>query len=95
MRDTIVYTKLSPFQIEKAKEINGNKKQITHAVLCGKYGQIFGTEKFCLKYFNVWKSDMKKLFPKSLITENIDIDDYSTTFNLVIILINAMDTINN
>jgi len=65
MKYPLVFAKLTPSQIELAKEINGKTKKITHAVLCGKYGQIFGTEKYCLKYFNVWKDDMKKLFPKS------------------------------
>ena len=90
MKDPIVFAKLTPSQIELAKEIKGRNKKITHAVVCGKYGQIFGTEKYCLKYFNVWKVDMKKLFSKSIITENADIKDYNETFNLVHVLLRAM-----
>ena len=90
MKYPIVFAKLTPLQIELAKEANGKNKKITHAVLCGKYGQIFGTEKYCLKYFNVWKADMKKLFSKSLNSENAEIINYETTFNLVNILIRAM-----
>jgi hypothetical protein len=89
MADTIILVKLTPAQIERAKEINGNRKQITHAVLCGNYGQLFGTEKFCHKYFDVWKNDMKKLFPKSQVTDNCEIKDFNSTFNLVLILLKA------
>ena len=45
---------LTPNQILRAKEVNGKRKQITHALICGPYGQRFGTERQCLKYFNGW-----------------------------------------
>ena len=28
--------------------------RITHALVCGPYGQMFGTERQCLKYFTAW-----------------------------------------
>lgn len=89
MSETIILVKLTPTQIELAKKENGKGKQITHAVLCGKYGQLFGTEKFCHKYFDVWKADIKKIFPKATITDNHVISDFTTTFNLVNILLKA------
>ncbi len=30
------------------------RKRITHALICGPYGQVFGTEKECLQYFTAW-----------------------------------------
>lgn len=91
MKDAIVLVRLTPDQIELAKNVNGKRQQITHALLCGKYGQLFGTEKHCLKYFNVWKMDMKKLFSKAVITDNHEISDYTSTFNLVMVLLKALD----
>ena len=46
--------KLNPDQISRAKHANGSRKRITHALMCGPYGQMFGTEKQCLKYFTLW-----------------------------------------
>ena len=103
-RYPLILVSLSPEQIVKAKEINGKRKQITHALLCGPYGQMFGTEKQCLKYWSVWRPEYRieispgqykamfpNLFDKSVITNNYEISDFESTFNLVNKLIAAED----
>ncbi|EGR1559814.1 hypothetical protein D6Y19_24695 [Vibrio parahaemolyticus] len=55
MENSLILVALSEEQITQAKAANGQRKKITHALLCGSYGQIFGTEKQCLKYYNAWK----------------------------------------
>lgn len=86
MNDTIILVKLSQSQIESAKLILGKRSSPTHALLCGKFGQIFGTEKHCVKYFTAWKEIFKNIFPKSLITDDYEITDFTNTFNLVNII---------
>ncbi|MFG1482916.1 hypothetical protein ABMA79_05980 [Halobacteriovorax sp. HFRX-2_2] len=84
MQDLII-ARLNETQIQKAKEVNGPRKQITHVLICGTYGQIFGTEKQCLKYFTPWKRIFKDLFNSSKRLESIEkISDFKTTFNLVL-----------
>ena len=103
-RYPLILVSLSPEQIVKAKEINGKRKQITHALLCGPYGQMFGTEKQCLKYWSVWRPEYRieispdqykamfsNLFDKSVITNNYEISDFESTFNLVNKLIAVED----
>ena len=101
-RYPLILVTLSPAQIAKAKEINGKRKQITHALLCGPYGQMFGTEKQCLKYWSAWRSENRieispghykamfpSLFDRSVVTNNYEISDFESTFNLVNKLIEA------
>lgn len=83
---------LSPAQIAKAKEVNGTRKQITHALICGPYGQIFGTEKQCLKYFLVWVDIFPELFSKKVRTDIYEIADFKTTSRLVYKLIEAQES---
>ena len=91
-------------QIEKAKAANGQRRQLTHALLCGPFGQMFGTEKQCRKYFDVWRPEylievkpghFKTMFPdlfsEGLEVERADIQDYRTTEELVTKLIDAQD----
>ena len=105
-RYPLILVTLSPEQIVKAKEINGKRKQITHALLCGPYGQMFGTEKQCLKYWSVWRPEYhieispgryKAMFPnlfnRSVKTNKYDMSDFEYTFNLVNKLIAAEDAI--
>ena len=36
---------LTPEQIARAKAANGSRKRITHALVCGPHGKMFGTER--------------------------------------------------
>ncbi len=105
MRQTLILVKLSPLQISQAKAANGKQKRITHALLCGSYGQIFGTEKQCRKYFSVWNpayktevtpGKFKAMFPalldKAVETDRHEIREFTTTFNLINRLIEAQDS---
>ena len=65
VRVPLILVTLNPEQIAKAKEANGKRKRITHTLLCGHYGQIFGTEKHCLKYYTAWKQNFPTLFSRS------------------------------
>ncbi len=93
-RSSLILVTLSPEQIAKAKEINGQRKRITHALLCGPHGQIFGTEKQCLKYWSAWNPENRtpifpKLFDKAVKTSRYEISDFESTLNLVEKLIKA------
>lgn len=83
VKHDLILAALSQDQIERAKEVNGQRKRITHALLCGPYGQIFGTEKQCLKYWSVWANIFQSLFGRAVRTDRHEISDYKTTFNLV------------
>ena len=74
-------------QIALAKEANGLRKQITHGLICGPHGQIFGTEKQCKKYYSAWVDVFPHLFEKGIETNNFEINNYKETFDLVNILI--------
>ena len=91
MENSLILVALSAEQISQAKAINGQRKQITHALLCGSYGQMFGTEKQCSKYYNVWKDIFKDLFSESKSVQAYDVINYESTFDLVNILIAATD----
>lgn len=91
MKNTLILVSLNEEQISKAKAVNGERKRITHALLCGSYGRIFGTEKQCSKYYNVWKDIFKDLFFESKTVQACDVLNYESTFNLVNILIVASD----
>ncbi|MDE0485524.1 MAG: hypothetical protein OXM00_10895 [Paracoccaceae bacterium] len=88
-RYPLILVALSPEQIARAKEVNGKRNRITHALLCGPYGQIFGTEKHCLKYFSVWADLFPKLLSEGIRTEAHEIANFKTTFDLVNKLIEA------
>ena len=96
MKHDLTLVALNQEQITKAKEVNGKRKQITHAVICGPYGQLFGTEKQCLKYFSVWDPAYRievtlgkyvaifpNLFSKAVKTDRYEISNFEHTFNLV------------
>ena len=88
-RYPLILVTLNPKQIARAKEVNGKRNQITHALLCGPYGQILGTEKRCLKYFSVWVDIFPKLFSQGIRTEAHEITNFEITFDLVNKLIEA------
>ncbi len=102
MKHTLTLVILTPEQIARAKEANGRRKRITHALVCGPYGQMFGTERQCLKYFTVWDPDHRievapgqfqapfaDLFDKAVKTTAYAISDYRTTPDLVTRLMEA------
>ena len=90
-KPALVLVKLTSNQIAQAKAANGPRKQITHALLCGPYGQMFGTERQCRKYYDVRKTDFRPLFSKVRKTKKHTVEDYATTENLVMRLIEADD----
>ena len=98
MKTNLILVALSPEQIQHAKDVNGNRKQITHALICGPYGQLFGAKKQCLKYFEAWDpSNLQPIFPK-LFDEAVEIDeyritDYESTWDLVGIMMEVQDSI--
>ena len=100
----VMLVKLDPDQIVKAKAANGRRRQITHALLCGPFGQMFGTELQCRKYFDVWRPEYRiepkpghftamfpDLFSEGLEVEHAEIQDYHSTEELVTKLIEAQD----
>ena len=87
----LVFVTLSDEQIALAKRANGSRKKITHALLCGTYGQMFGTEKQCAKYYNVWSDIFRRLFDHVYDTEVYPIKCFESTFNLVMLLIEKDD----
>ena len=89
VRVPLILVTLNPEQIAKAKEANGKRKRITHGLLCGHYGQIFGTEKQCLKYYIGWKQNFPTLFSKAKRTDRYEIVNFETTFNLTTKFIDA------
>ncbi len=91
MSNSLIFVTLTDEQIAQAKQINGVRKQITHALLCGEYGQFFGTEKQCTKYFSSWENLFKHLFSDVKSTDSYDIKDFESTFDLVNILTSASD----
>lgn len=89
----LVLVKLSNEQIALAKQANGHRWKITHALLCGTYGQIFGTEKQCGKYYYAWEHIFRHLFDEVYKTEVHPIECYQSTFNLVMLLSEQDDRI--
>lgn len=95
MSESLTFVRLSAAQIAKAKAANGPKRKITHALICGNYGQLFGTEKQCRKYFSAWTKIFPLIFPRAVETTVFEIADYKSTFNLVIKLIEANDALSS
>lgn len=91
LKDSLILAKLSESQIAKAKEVNGKRKQITYALICGSYGKIFGTEKHCRKYFSAWIKVFPLIFCEATEMDNFKINDYKSDFNLVNKLITIHD----
>lgn len=89
----VILVELEDEQIRKAKEANGARKQITHAVVCGEYGQTFGTEKQCRKYYSAWSEIFPKLFDGGKEVKGHEPASYESTFDLVNVLIAAHDSL--
>ena len=86
---SLVLAALNDDQIAKAKQANGIRKRITHALICGPYGQMFGTEKQCMKYYSVWVEIFPLLFSQGVRTDGYEIVDFKTTPDLVGKLLDA------
>lgn len=93
MNHRLLLVTLTPDQIAKAKQANGKRKQITHALVCGPYGQIFGTEKFCSKYFDVWVEIFPLIFSRRVKTGRHSIRDFKSTSDMVTKLIEVHDSL--
>ena len=104
MKHNLTLVILTREQIAQAKEANGRRNRITHALVCGPHGQMFGTEKQCLKYFTAWDPDHRievapgqyealfgDLFDKAVKTTACAITDFRTTPELVTRLMEASD----
>lgn len=89
----VLLVELDDEQIRKAKEANGTPKQITHAVVCGEYGQIYGSEKQTRKYYATWSEIFPKLFDGGKEVNGYEPVCYESTSDLVNILITAHDSI--
>lgn len=96
MKHNLTLVTLSAEQIVKAKAANGPRQRITHALICGPYGQMFGTEKQCLKYWLAWdpnrgvevslgnfRAIFPDLFDRAVRAKRYEISDFEHTFNLV------------
>ncbi|MEO9524959.1 MULTISPECIES: hypothetical protein [Pseudomonadota] len=83
MDNDLVLVTLDAEQIAKAKEANGKRKRITHALVVGEYGVMFGTEKQCMKYYSVWKNIFKHLFGKCYETDQYRLATYTCSGNVV------------
>ena len=95
MKHNLTLVILTPEQIARAREANGSRTRITHALVCGPYGQMFGTERECRKYFTLWDPDHRievapgqfralfaNLFDRAVTTTAYAIGDYRTTPDL-------------
>ncbi len=82
---------LTPSQIALAKAENGERLKITHALVCGRHGQMFGTEKQCRKYYDVWKRIFAELFSEARECSDYAFADYVGNRALVMKLIEASD----
>lgn len=91
MEADLVLIALNGDQISRAKDVNGKRKQITHALVCGKYGVMFGTEKQCRKYYSAWKEIFKNLFGKCYESDDYDLNIYECSGNIVMDLIAESD----
>lgn len=91
MTAKVKLVKLDSDQIVEAKKVNGERKKITHAVVCGDYGQIFGTEKQCRKHYSAWSDIFPYLFSGGEEIDDYEFKNFETTPELVMLLIKAHD----
>ena len=105
MKHNLTLVVLTREQIAQAREANGRRKGITHALVCGPYGQMFETERQCIKYFTLWDPDHRievapgkfqalfaDLFDEAVKTTAFPIGDYRTTPDLAARLMVAAGT---
>ena len=92
----LVLVRLTPKQIAQARAANGARRRITHALICGPFGQMFGTELQCRKYFDAWNPTNEFAIFPDLFGHAVELDGYaipnfSSTDELVMRLIAAQD----
>ena len=105
MKHNLTLVILTPEQMARAGEANGSQKRITHALVCGPYGQMFGTEQQCRKYFTAWNPDHRievapgqyqalfgDLFDQAVKTTAYALSDYRTTPDLAARLMETSGT---
>lgn len=85
----LILVKLNDEQIIKAKEINGRRKLITHALIAGDFGTRFGTEKQCRSYYSAWSDIFSHLFNECYETEHHEISQYTCAGNVILKLVEA------
>lgn len=89
-RADLVLVTLTDAQIERAKAADGERKKITHAVVCGCFGRMFGTERQCLKQFGAWAGIfVPGLLERAVRTDSHEFRDFRTTPNLRNVLFRA------
>jgi len=87
--NTLILAPLTGEQIAIAKSTLGARRQITHVLVCGSFGKMFGTEKQCRKYFAPWSTDFPTLFDQVIEANGVELTDYEETDGLVMRLIDA------
>lgn len=90
-RYTLCLASLNPAQIIAAKSALGQRRRITHVLLCGPYGKIFGTEAQCRKYFTPWSTLFPEIFEKAIESTSYELEDYNETRDLVLHLLHESD----
>ena len=105
MKHNLTLVILTREQIGRARAANGGRRRITHALVCGPYGQMFGTERQCLKCFTLWDPDHRievapgqhralfaDLFDRAVTTTAYAFRDYRTTPDLATRLMEVSGT---
>ena len=82
MNDSLIMATLTNEQIVKAKRYNGKGRRMTHVIICGEYGKVFGTEIQCLRLFSILKNTFRKLFSDVKIIESCQLTTYKETKNI-------------
>ena len=90
-RHDLVVVKLNKNQIGKAKKAHAKHEKITHVLLCGPYGQLFGTEDFCTKRAITWLEVFPYIFKKRKKISRAKLSNYESTWDLVGTLITVQD----
>lgn len=90
----LVLVRLTPEQVARAEAANRARRHITHALICGPFGQMFGTEQRCRKHFDSWnpageRAVFPTLFRQAVELDDFAIADFSNTDDLVQRLIDA------
>ena len=83
MANTVKLITLTPEQIASAKQTHSSRKQITHAVVCEGYGQLFGTETHCTPFYKAWSEVFPYIFTGGVELEEYDFEHYETTPDLL------------
>jgi len=89
--EKLILVKLDNDQILKFQAANDTKMKITHALLCGSFGQIFNSEKHCRQRYESWSKMFSGIFSEISESGSHEINDYTKTHNLVIKLFSKRD----